>query len=165
MRQTYRVVAWLIALGVLVQAASVAFGWFQVISDIDSGLVLSGEEGGNVGHTVHGMVGMIVMPLLALVLLGISFAAAKVVPGARKWAGIVLGLTVLQVLLAFVAFGAPIIGALHGLNALLLFGAAGRAAMQTRTTAAATSSDTAAAGGIPAQRSSSGSSTGADLPA
>ena len=37
MKQTYRVVASLIALGVLVQAAAVAYGWFQVISDIDSG--------------------------------------------------------------------------------------------------------------------------------
>ena len=39
MKQTYRVVAGLIALGVLVQAAAVAFGWFDAINEIDNGLV------------------------------------------------------------------------------------------------------------------------------
>ena len=46
------------------------------------------------------------MPVLGLILLIVSFFAAKVVPGARKWAGIVFGLIVLQVALAFVSFGA-----------------------------------------------------------
>jgi hypothetical protein len=41
---------------------------------------------------------------------------------------------VLQVVLAFVSFGAPIVGTLHGINALLIIGAAGRAAALTRTT-------------------------------
>jgi hypothetical protein len=55
------------------------------------------------------------------------------VPAARQWAGIVVGLTVLQVGLAILAFAvAPVIGALHGLNALLLFGAAVRAMVLTR---------------------------------
>ena len=43
---------------------------------------------------------MYVMPLLGLILLIVSFFAAKQVPGARKWAGIVFGLIVLQVALA-----------------------------------------------------------------
>jgi len=162
MRQTYRVVAYLIGLGVLVQAAAVAFGWFQVINDIENGLVLSGENGINIGHEIHGMNGMYVMPLLGLVLLVVSFFAARQVPKARKWAGIVLLLIVLQVALALFAFGAPVLGALHGINALLIFGAAGRAAMLTRTAAG-----TAAGGadGIPAQRSSTHESTGTTLPA
>ena len=129
MRQTYRVVASLVALGVLVQAASVAFGWFQVLNDVDTGQVFDENSEFNAGLLTHGIVGLVVMPLLGLILVGVSFGVARTVPGARKWAGIVLGLTVLQVGLAFVAFGAPVVGALHGLNALLLFGAAGRAAM------------------------------------
>ena len=39
MRQTYRVLAGLIALGVVVQAAAIAFGWFTALSDVDNGLV------------------------------------------------------------------------------------------------------------------------------
>jgi hypothetical protein len=69
----------------------------------------------------------------------------------------VFGLIVLQVALAFAAFSAPIIGALHGINALLLLGAAGRAAALTRETAGA------GTGAIPSQRTGT-SSTGSSLP-
>jgi heme A synthase len=165
MRQTYRVLASLIALGVLVQAASVAMGTFQVFSDVEGGAVLDGNSDFNVGQVIHGVVGMILMPLLGLVLLGVSFAAARSVPQARKWAGIVLGLIVLQVLLAFAAFGAPIVGALHGVNAILLLGAAGRAASLTRTAVPAAGG--APGGAIPAQRSAGSptSTPGTNLPA
>jgi hypothetical protein len=135
MRQTYRVVSNLIAIGVLLQAAAVAFGWFQVLSDVENGLVYSDDNAYNAGHIVHSIVGMVVMPLMGLVLLGVSFGAARQVPKARAMAGIVLGLIVLQVALAFVAFGVPVIGALHGLNALILLGAALRAASLARTPA------------------------------
>ena len=161
MRQTYRVVASLIALGVLVQAGAIAFGWFQVIADVENGAVLDENAELNAGHIVHGMNGMYVMPLLGLILLGVSFAAARSVPGARKWAGIVFGLIVLQVALAFVAFGAPVVGALHGVNALLLLGAAVRAASLTR---AAVPAEAAPAGSIPAQRAAGSSTSGSNLP-
>jgi heme A synthase len=131
-KQTYRVVSGLIALGVLVQAADIAFGWFNAIHDLDNGLVIDKNYNGNAGHVLHGFVGMNVMPALGLILVIISFFAAKTVPGARKWAGIVFGLIVLQVVLAFVAFGAPIVGALHGLNALAVLGTAVRASMLAR---------------------------------
>ena len=133
MKQTYRALAGLIALGVLVQAASVAFGWFQAISEIEGGLVVDQNYEGNAGHALHGFIGFNVLPALALILLIVSFFAAKEVPGARKWAGITLGLVALQVVLAILAFAvAPVIGALHGLNALLVFGAAVMAVLATR---------------------------------
>jgi hypothetical protein len=134
-KQTYRVLSALIALGVLVQAASVAFGWFAVINDLDSGVVVDANYEGNAGHMIHGLVGMYVLPLLGLLLLVVSFFAARSVPGARTWAGILFGLIVLQVVLAFVAFGAPIVGALHGLTALAIFAVAGRAGMLSREAA------------------------------
>ncbi len=159
MKQTYRVVAGLIALGVLVQAASVAFGWFQVISDVENGAVFDENAEFNLGHVVHLYGGLYAMPVLALLLLIVSFLAAKSVPGARKWAGIVFGLVVLQVALAIFAFAlAPAIGALHGLNALFLLGAALRAVALTRA-------DAPDAGGValPRQRSES-SATESSLP-
>jgi heme A synthase len=133
MKQTYRVVSGLVALGVLVQAASVSFGWFEAISQVGKGLVIDGKYQGNAGHAVHGAVGMYVMPLLGLILLIVSFFVAKAVPGARKWAGIVFGLIVLQVALGMFAFGLPWLGALHGINALAVFATAGRASQLTRT--------------------------------
>lgn len=128
MKQTYRVLAALIAIGVLVQAAAIAFGWFDALSEVEDGLVIDDNYEGNAGHVLHGMLGMMGMPLLGLVLLVVSFFAGKVVPGAVTWAAILFGLILLQVALAFVAFGAPIVGALHGINALAILGVAGRAA-------------------------------------
>jgi hypothetical protein len=161
-KQTYRVLAGLIAVGVLVQAASVAFGWFDALSAVDAGTVIDGNYEGNAGHVIHGVVGMMVMPLLALILLVVSFFAGKVVPGAVKWAAIVFGVTLLQVALAFAAFSAPVIGALHGINALALLAVAGRAGALTRETRAAGTGT--AAGAVPSQRAGT-SSTGSNLPA
>ena len=144
MKQTYRVVSGLIALGVLVQAAAIAFGWFDAIHELDNGLVIDENYDGNAGHAVHALVGFNVMPLLGLVLLVVSFFAAKSVPGARKWAGIVFGLIVLQVALALFAFSVPALGALHGINALAVLGTAVRASMLTRGSVAGRSSGTGA---------------------
>ena len=123
MKSTYRVVALLIALGVVVQAMSVALAWFTVLKDVDDGAVFDKNFDYNVGQAVHGTVGLMVIPLLALVLLIVSFFAG--IAGGVKWAAIVFGLVVLQILLAIVSYGAPAVGALHGLNALALIAVAG----------------------------------------
>jgi heme A synthase len=157
-KQTYRVVAGLIALGVLVQAAAVALAWFQVIGDIESGAVFDENAEFNLGHLVHLYGGLYAIPALGLILLVVSFLAAKSVPNARKWGGIVFGLIVLQVALAIFAFAiAPAIGALHGLNALLLLGAALKAVSLTRTGAGG-----ATGVALPRQRSES-PATGSSL--
>ena len=155
MKQTYRVVSGLIALGVVVQASAIAFGWFGALHDVDKGAVLDKNFQGNVGHTIHWLNGMYLMPLLGLILLIVSFFAAKSVPGARKWAGIVFGLIVLQVALALFAFGAPILGALHGINALLILGTAVRANMATMTGRAAARLQGAGPVDVPAQSTGS----------
>lgn len=155
MKQTYRVVAAVIVLGVLVQAAAIAFGWFDAISEVDKGLVIDENYEGNAGHALHGIVGMMVMPALGLILLIVSFLARMAVPGAPKWGGIVFGLIVLQVALAFAAFSAPLVGALHGINALAILGAAGRAATLTRTSGAAPRSQNADPVDVPRQSTGS----------
>jgi hypothetical protein len=156
-KQTYRVLAGLIALGVLVQAGAIAAGWFTAIHDVDNGLVIDKNYDGNAFHGVHGFVGFNVMPLLGLVLLIVSFFAFKSVPGARKWAGIVLGLIVLQVALALFAFSVPALGALHGINALAVLGTSVRAFMLTREGGVRRESSTGAVG-VPRQ------STGTSAP-
>jgi heme A synthase len=75
-----------------------------------------------VGIMVHGINGMMIIPLIALLLLISSFFAK--IPGAVKWAGLVLLLVVLQIALGLFGHGIPALGGLHGLNALLLFSAA-----------------------------------------
>jgi|SRR5215210_1998427 len=145
MRQAYRVVAGLIALGVLVQAAAIAAGWFMVISSSDDNPVtINDDYEGNVGHAIHGIVGFNVMPLLGLILLILSFFAKF--PGAVKWAGFTFLAIVVQIALAFLAFSVGGLGALHGINAFIVLGLAAytsrRAALmddvRTRRTEAAT---------------------------
>jgi hypothetical protein len=126
MKSVYRALAGLIAIGVVLQAMTVALGWFTALKDMNDGAVISENTDFNFGQMAHGMVGMMVIPLLALVLLIVSFFAK--VDGGVKWALFVVGLVVLQIALAFVAFGAPVVGALHGLNAFALAGVASMAA-------------------------------------
>lgn len=156
MKQTYRVLAGVIALGVVVQAGAIAFGWFDAIIAIEGGTVIDENFEPNAGHVTHHVVGMNVMPLLGLVFLIFSVFARKAVPGAVKWAAIVFGVLVLQIALAFAAFiVAPVLGALHGINALVLLGCAVRAAMLVRDTRAAGSAG--ASGGVPSQRAGTSS--------
>ena len=62
------------------------------------------------------------MKSLALLLVVSSFFAR--VPRGIPWALAVLGFVVLQVMLGFSAADVPALGAVHGINALLLFTAA-----------------------------------------
>jgi heme A synthase len=129
MRTAYRVLALILAAEVIVQAAAIAFGAFGLFKFIDDGAVVSKathESGvmfdGVLGFIVHVINGYMVIPGLALAFLVVAFFAR--IPGGVKWAAIVFGLVVVQILLGGLAHGLPAIGALHGANALALFIAA-----------------------------------------
>jgi hypothetical protein len=113
---------------------SIALAFFIVLKDKDTGE--------NIGLELHSVVGMMVIPLLALVLLIVSFFAG--VAGGVKWAAIIFGLVVLQVLLAFAASEAPAVGLLHGLNALALIAVAGIAGSRVAKQAAPSPASTEA---------------------
>jgi hypothetical protein len=138
MRTTYRVLAYLIALEVVVQAAALALGFAGLVHWVDGGGVLdSGVIEGDsdpfpevVGLIVHGINGGIVVPALALLLLVSSFFAR--VPRGIVWALVVFGLAVLQVMLGYSLADVPSLGAVHGANALLLFTAAFLTARRAR---------------------------------
>lgn len=126
MRSTYRALAWLISLAVVAQAAFIAFGTFEVLSEVDDGAVFDENTDFNTGQVMHAIVGTIVIPLAALVLLIVSFFAK--ISGGVKWAAIVFGLVVLQYALAIASFSAPVLGLLHGANALAIAVVADQAA-------------------------------------
>lgn len=145
MKSAYRVLAYAIAVLVALQAAFVAFAMFGLWAWIESGGVLdnSAEETasftGDIGFMLHGIGGQIVVPFVGLLLVIASFFAK--IPGGIKWALIVFVVIVVQVALGLFGFSAPVLGLLHGLNALILFGLAVSAAMRVkRVTAAATPS-------------------------
>ena len=130
MKTVHKVLAYLIALEVMIQAALIAFavaGIGVFISDggtLDEAAFEAIFEGeltftGVAGMMFHGMNGMMVIPSLALLLLITSFFAKT--PGAIKFSLLTLGLVVLQVFLGFMGHETPYGGMLHGFNALLLF--------------------------------------------
>jgi hypothetical protein len=142
MKHTYRVLAYLIAAGVALQAAFIAFTVFGIIHDVDQGEVVSQSYEPNAGASLHGITGMTVIPSLAIIFLIVSFFSR--IPRGVTWAGVVLGVVLLQVTFAFVAFGAELVGLLHGFNALVLFTVALYAGLRvTRATRSAADAATA----------------------
>jgi hypothetical protein len=127
MRKTYRILAWIVAAEVVVQAIAIAWfvaglgHWVTGGGVLDSAAMESDEMAFTelYGLIVHGINGGIVIPVVALALLVVSFFAK--IPGGIKWAAAVLVLTVVQGQLGYLGHDFPAAGALHGLNALALF--------------------------------------------
>ena len=129
MRLVYRVLAMLIAAGVVVQAAAIAFALFDIEKKTDDGQIFS-KDSHNGGIALHSVLGEMVIPVIALLLLIVSFFAA--IPGGVKWAAITFGVLVLQVVLAYAGDALPAIGVLHGINAFALAAVASIAMRQAR---------------------------------
>lgn len=131
MKTVHKVLAYLIALEVMIQAALIAFAvagigvWVMeeggTLDEAAFEAIFEGDLSftGVAGMMFHGMNGMMVIPLLALLLLVTSFFTKT--RGAIKFSLLTLGLVVLQVFLGFMGHSTPYGGMLHGFNALLLF--------------------------------------------
>lgn len=146
MRGAYIWLGRLIALGVLLQAMWIAFGFFTVANKIDDGTSFDKdyvENNSIFGLDMHGLFGMLIIPILGLLFLIVSFFAK--VPGGAKWAGFTFLAIVLQVTFAFIAFGAPVVGLLHGLNAFVVLGLGAYSARRAQTVQAVPATAPAAA--------------------
>jgi hypothetical protein len=144
MRSAYRVIAYVIAALVVVQASMIAYAiaGLGIWVDKDGGVLDKAAMEGDLeftgvgGFAVHGMNGMMLIPTVALIFLIVSFFAK--VPGGIKWAGFVLLAVIVQVTLGLFGHENAIFGMLHGINALLLFSLAIMAGMRVKTGAEAT---------------------------
>lgn len=142
MRKAYRILAYVIAAEIVVQAMAMVFGVAGLEKWVAEGGVydMATRESDQapfpevVGFMVHGINGSIVIPVLALLLFICSFFAK--VPRSVRWAGLVLLLVIVQVNLGFAGPDLPALGALHGLNALALFTVALYTARRARSAAA-----------------------------
>ena len=129
----------LVAALVVVQAAAIAYAvaglgkWVNDGGTFDKAAFESDDLSfdGIVGFMIHGMNGMMLIPLVSLILLIVSFFAK--IPGGVMRAAVVLALVVLQVALGIFSHELAGLGWLHGVNALILFGLAVSAAMRVRT--------------------------------
>jgi hypothetical protein len=141
MRTVYKVLAYFVAIEVAIQAMAAVWAiaglgkWVEGGGVVDKALMESeGMPFPEVaGFIVHGINGTFVIPGIALLLLISSFFTR--VRGAIKWAVIVFVLVVVQGQLGFLGHEITAVAALHGLNALALFGTALYAARRMRNAA------------------------------
>lgn len=138
MTSLYRIIGYLICALVAVQAAFHAWGsagmgeWIAGGGVLDKavfeGILAGGTPpfGEVSGLMLHGMNGRFVIPVVTLALIAAAFVAK--LPGAAGRALAVGALVVLQVALGLGGHGTPLLGLLHGLNALALFAVAWSAA-------------------------------------
>jgi len=126
-RQAYRILNYLLSLEVVIQAAVIAWFAFGVVKYADDHGSVSHhqlEDGGFNGHAgavIHAANGFMVIPLIALVLLVVSFRAQ--VPGGVRLAVITFVLVVVQAyVLPALSQKAPVVGVLHGAVALAILG-------------------------------------------
>lgn len=139
MRTVYKVLAYAVAIEVAIQAMAVVYAvaglgkWVSEGNTFDQSLIEGEGEPPFpevLGFIVHGINGSLVIPAIALLLVIASFFA-KVRRGVLL-AFAVFGLVAAQATLGFAGHGIPALGALHGLNALLLFATALYAARSAR---------------------------------
>jgi hypothetical protein len=131
MKTTYRIFAYLICLGVVLQAASIAFGFFGIGRWVVAGNTLdrytfldnSSQLGGYAGLAFHYVVGQAIMPLLGLVLLICSFFTRA--RNAALWASAVVVSIIVEIVLGLAAFHGAAAGAAHGFLAIVIFAIAG----------------------------------------
>jgi len=143
MRLVYRILAYLISLTVVLQAAAIALGFFGLGSWIENGGTLNkavmdsstSHVTGDIGLAFHSTVGMMVIPILGLLLVISSFFTR--IRAAIWWSLIVLGCIVVQVLLGIFAHQAYALGAVHGVFAFAVLGVAAYAGRLVGATAGA----------------------------
>lgn len=140
MQSTYRVFAYIIAAEVVIQASMIAFAlaglgiWIEDGAVLDKAVLESEPEfTGVLGFPIHGINGMMLIPLIALIFLIISFFAK--IPGGVAWAATTFSLVVLQVVLGLFGGESAYFGMLHGINAMALFTVALMAGRRVRATA------------------------------
>jgi hypothetical protein len=141
MRTAYKVLAYLVAAEVAIQATVMVWAIAGLGVWVDGGGVLDKSIMESqatpftevFGFIVHGINGTFVIPAIALLLLIVSFFTK--VRGTIKWAVIVFVLVVAQGQIGFLGHEFALAGALHGLNALALFAVALHTGRRIRTAA------------------------------
>ena len=127
MRKLYSALAWIVAAGVVVQAASIAFGFGGMTAYVmDGGVVdkalMESQQAtftGDLGFSIHDLVGGLVMPLAAFALGVVSFFV-RGVPRAKTLAWATFALVFIQGSAGYSITDLPYVGLFHGANALLV---------------------------------------------
>ena len=121
MSMVYKFWAAIVSVGVVIQVGFAGYGAFYVAHTIDNNEPKAiTEKGFEDGFGAHAGFGYLVV-LAGILLLVIAAIGRQGGPRIKR-TGLLAGLFVLQVILAWVGFGVPAVGALHPINALLIVG-------------------------------------------
>lgn len=128
MKKTYAILTYVVCGLVAIQSASMVwaqsglFLWIDGGGVVDKAALESADSisfEGAIGFMIHGINGMMLIPVVALALLVVSFFAK--IPRGVAWAVAVAVLVALQVALGILGHEFAISGLLHGINAMALF--------------------------------------------
>lgn len=126
MRTIYWAWSWVLFAAIVVQVGLAGYGAFYAANKLDDEGATIDEDVFIDGFGAHAVFGYLV------ILAGLIFLLIGLVAGIGKWRlgmhGLIFGLLILQMLLAWFGFEAPVIGFFHPVNALLLFVLAGSVA-------------------------------------
>ena len=120
MRAAFKYLVGLFFVGVVAQIGLAGVGAFHTVSKNDDGPLAQDKAGDWFGP--HAAVGYLLV-LLSLLILIIALAARD--GRLRRGAGLLFGLMIVQVLLAWLGGGVWALGFLHPINALAIFGLSG----------------------------------------
>jgi hypothetical protein len=119
-RAAFKYLVALFVVGVVAQIGLAGVGAFHTVSKNDDGPLAKEKAGDWFG--AHAAVGYLLV-LLSLLLLLVALAARD--GRLRRGAGLLFGLMIVQVLLAWLGGGVWALGFLHPINALAIFGLSG----------------------------------------
>jgi hypothetical protein len=120
----FRIWASLVSLSIIVQVGLAAYGAFNAVDKSDDKGTI-GKHAVSDGFDAHTALGYIIL-LAAVILLVLAYVGRGTgSPGRVRWSWLILGLLVVQVLLAWAGDATPWLGILHGMNALAIAGFAG----------------------------------------
>jgi ABC-type maltose transport system permease subunit len=134
-RRAYSIFGVLLLVELGLQFYLIAAGALSVWAAQDNaGSVYAAFKDGDKFASLHAFIGTLVIPITILVMIALAFAAGLSRRDKGQTAGL-FGLMVLQFLLGVIgssgSVAAAIIGGLHGLNALVIVGAAGSLVFRT----------------------------------
>ena len=123
MNSAFRIWASLVSLAIIVQVGLAAYGAFNAVDKSDDKGAI-GKNAVSNGFDAHTVLGYAIVAA-AIVLIVLAVATRRAAPSRIRWSGLVLGLLVVQILLAAAGDAAAWLGILHGMNALAIAGFAG----------------------------------------
>jgi hypothetical protein len=133
MRKAHQILAGILAAEVVIQAMAIAFAlaglghWINEDGgQLNKAVIDSWDDNppdwtGSIGFPIHGMNGMMLIPLIAIVLLVVSLLANKTVPGAAQRGGILFAMVALQVFLGLSSHEVVALAPLHALHGFGIF--------------------------------------------